>query len=280
VVLLAPLGDHWRVVDDVTAASAVQPSGLAALGSPLVLRGTHATVVYAPAAARRQALEIRRLADAAAPNLHGTYGGGSAAAHPLIFLVKDPAQAAQVIGRDVGQVLPAGSVAGPFAYVFLGQYRKVDPISRGAVITALMTRLATTPSLEHAPTSLRNGVDAYEQNRYLNSHGYVLPLDRIAAAYPGYPTLARWTSRQPLWGLNGPAQQLAGQDALAMVHVILTRHGGAPALRRLGRAFGHTGSDVTAADVRHAFIRALGVSFASVVSEAHAYAKGGSWKFS
>jgi hypothetical protein len=63
------------------------------------------------------------------------------------------------------------------------------------------------------------------------------------------------------------------------VHVILVRHGGAPALRRLGRAFNHTGSDITAVDVQHAFRRALGVSFASVVGEAHAYAKGGSWKF-
>jgi hypothetical protein len=64
------------------------------------------------------------------------------------------------------------------------------------------------------------------------------------------------------------------------VHVILTRHGGAPVLRRLGKAFAHTGSDITSADVRRAFQRALGVSFASVVAEAHAYAKGGSWKFS
>jgi hypothetical protein len=31
--------------------------------------------------------------------------------------------------------------------------------------------------------------------------------------------------------------------------------------------------------VQSAFRRALGVSFASVVGEAHAYAKGGSWKF-
>jgi hypothetical protein len=282
VLLLAPEAARWRVADDVTDDPAVaeQPTGLAVLGRPHVLHGAHATVVYGPAVARRQAVEVRRLADAAAPDLHGTYGGGPAAARPLIFVVDDAAQAERLIGRDVGQVLPAGSVAGPFAYVFLRQYRRIDPISRGAVVTALMTHLATELALRHAPTSLRAGVDAYEQNRYLNSRGYVLPLDRIAAAYPGYPTLARWTSRQPLWGLNGRAQQLAGQDALAMVHVILTRHGGAPALRRLGKAFAHTGSDITAADVRRAFRSALDVSFASVVGEAHAYAQGGSWKFS
>ena len=281
VLLLSSRGGRWRVADDVTrdASVGVQPTGLAALGRPRVMRGSNATVVYG-AGARRQAAEIRRLADAAAPDLHGTYGGGTAAAHPVIFAVDDAAQADQLSGRDVGQVLPAGSVAGPFAYVFLHQYRRIDPVSRGAVITALMTHLATAPSLHHAPTSLRAGVDAYEQNRYLNRRGYVLPLDRIAAAYPRYPTLRRWTTREPLWGLNGGAQQLAGQDALAMVHVILTRHGGAPALRRLGRAFDHTGSDTTADDVQRAFRRALGVSFASVLDEAHRYAQGGSWKFS
>ena len=281
VLLLAPAHGRWRVADDVTAdpSVAAQPSGLVVLQDPRVLRGTSAAVVFG-AGARRQAAEIRKLADAAAPDLHGTYGGGAAAAHPLILAVNDAAQADQLLGRDAGQVLPAGSVAGPFAFVFLNQYRRIDPISRGAVITALMTHLATAPSLRHAPTSLRAGVDAYEQNRYLNSRGYGLPLDRIAAAYPGYPTLDRWTMREPLWGLNGAAQQLAGQDALAMVHVILTRHGGAPALRRLGRAFGHTGSHITADDVRRAFQHALGVSFATVVGEAHAYAKGGSWKFS
>jgi hypothetical protein len=280
VLLLAPANGRWRVADDATADPdvGVQPSGLAALGQPRVLRGSDAAVIYG-ADARREAAEIRKLADGVVPDLHGTYGGGAAAAHPVIVAVDDATQADRVIGRDVGQVLPAGSVSGPFAFVFLRRYRKIDPVSRGAMITALMTHLATGPSLEHAPTSLRAGVDAYEQNRYLNTRGYGLPLDRIARAYPGYPTLDRWTTREPLWGLNGPAQQLAGQDALALVHVILVRHGGAPALRRLGRAFNHTGSDITAADVQHAFRRALGVSFASVVGEAHAYAKGGSWKF-
>jgi len=282
VLLLAPDGGRWRVADDVTAdpALAVHQDGLSVLGRPHVERGAHATVVYGPGSARRQAREIGRLADAAVPDLHGTYGGGAPAAHPLILLVDDASQAERLIGRNVGQVLPAGSVAGPFAYVFLRRYRTIDPVSRGALITGLMTHLATAPSLRQAPTSLRAGVDAYEQNRYLNRRGYVLPLDRIAAAYPGYPTLDRWTTREPLWGLNGTAQRLAGQDALAMVHVILTRHGGAPALRRLGRAFEHTGSDITAANVRRAFQQALGVSFASVVDEAHAYARGGSWKFS
>ena len=178
------------------------------------MRGANATVIYG-AGARREAAEIRKLAAAAAPDLHGTYGGGPAAAHPLILAVEDSTQADQVMGRDVGQVLPAGSVSGPFAYVFLRQYRRIDPVSRGAMMTGLMTHLATQRSLGRAPTSLRAGVDAYEQNRYLNSRGYGLPLDRIAAAYPAYPTLDRWTTRQPLWGLNGPAQQLAGQDALA-----------------------------------------------------------------
>ena len=281
VLVLAPGGAGWRVAADATSnpALAVEPSGLSVFAHPHVLRGAHVTVAYGPGQARLQADEVRRFANAAVPDIHGTYGGGTAAADPLVFLVATREQAAQLIGRDVGQALPVGSVAGSFAYIFLRQYRRVDPAGRGGAVTALITMLATRLSLAHAPTSLRVGVASYEENRYLNHQGYVLPLDRIAAVYPDYPALRRWTNRDSLWGLRGPAQQLASEDALAMVHVILTRHGGAPAVRRLGKAFRHVGSDVTTADVRRAFQQGLGVSFATVAGEAHAYAKGGSWKF-
>jgi hypothetical protein len=54
---------------------------------------------------------------------------------------------------------------------------------------------------------------------------------------------------------------------------VIMANGGVPALSRLGAAFRaqHARRDFTAAQVEHAFQRALGISFQHIVAEAHAY---------
>lgn len=87
-------------------------------------------------------------------------------------------------------------------------------------------------------------------------------------------SLRVWERRETDWGLrNVRAIGLCYLDALAISHVIVVRHGGVGALRRLGAAFRaqHARRDVTAAQVNAAFRRALGVSFDRVAVEAHAY---------
>ena len=258
----------------------VVASGLSLFEHPRFLTGSRATVVYGLDSAAPEARDIRDAADATVPRISSTYGGGPAAARPLIFLVKDRDQGERLIGHDIGQTAVLGSVSDSFTYVFLHQYRRVDEVGRASSIAGMMTLLATRIMFRHVPTSLQQGVSAFEQDIYLGGRGFILPLSGIASAYPGYPTLQRWTTTQSLWGVGGSAQQLASQDALAMAHVIIASHGGVPALRRLGRAFRNaSGGDFTPAQVHAAFRRALRVSFDSVLAEAHAYVAGGSWRF-
>ena len=147
----------------------------------------------------------------------------------------------------------------------------------------LMTLLAGRFNLFHAPWSLAVGVAGYEQNEYLNTKGYISTLAQIQAAYPGYASAAVWRSQDKDWGLSGARRRLAVEDVVAVVHVIIANHGGSAAIIRLGKQFKGQrvppGSDFSPAQVRKAFQAALGVSYDQVLSEAHSYVAGGSWKF-
>ena len=65
--------------------------------------------------------------------------------------------------------------------------------------------------------------------------------------------------------------------------MIIANHGGSAAIIRLGKQFRQQrvppGSDFSPAQVRKAFQAALGVSYDQVLSEAHSYVAGGTWKF-
>ncbi|MGZ4481316.1 MAG: hypothetical protein ACXVY5_03840 [Gaiellales bacterium] len=285
VLEMRPKDGGWKVAAEVSTEALVGRAvyGLSLFRHPHFLAGDRATVVYGLESSRPLAGEILRAADAAVPGLVARYPGGPAAARPMIFLVSDRSQGEELSGSNLaGQATPLGTVSGSFTYVYLTRYRQVDAIGRASSIVYLMTLLASRTEFAHAPTSLWSGTAAYEEDAYLGARGYILPLDGIAAAYPGYPSLTRWRSTQPGWGVSGRQLQLASQDALAMVHVIVASHGGAPALRRLGRAFARlrpgTGG-YTAAQVGAAFSRGLGTSYGSVAGEARAYVAGGGWKF-
>jgi hypothetical protein len=285
VLEMRPAAGGWKVAAEVSSQALVGRGeyGLSLFRHPRFLAGSRATVVYGLETSRPLAEDILRVADAAVPRLIARYSGGPAAARPLIFLVEDRSQGEELSGANlVGQTTPLGSVNGSFTYVYLTRYRRVDAVGRASSIVYLMTLLASRTEFAHAPTSLWAGTAAYEEDAYLETRGYILPLDGIAAAYPGYPSLARWRSTDVGWGVSGAQVRLASQDALAMVHVIVASHGGAPALRRLGRAFaGLTPGTAgyTPSQVGTAFSRGLGTSFAAVSAQARAYVAGGDWKF-
>jgi hypothetical protein len=280
-LVVAQDGEDWRVIADATHDTEfiVHPSGLALFEHPHFLTGSRATVVYGLDSAKSEAHDILSAADASIPRLAATYGGGPAASRPLIFLVKDRDQGEQLIGYSIGQSAPLGTVSRGFVYVFLRQYQPIESLGRASSVVALMTLLSSRIMLENTPTSLQNGLAAYEEDAYLGGRGYILPLDGVTSTYPGYPSLTRWTSTDSLWGLEGNAQSLANQDALAFTHVLLEKHGGVAGLRRLGKAFAAQGNTLTPAKVRKAFLKGLHVSFDSVLAEAHAYAASGDWKY-
>jgi hypothetical protein len=116
----------------------------------------------------------------------------------------------------------------------------------------------------------------YEESRYLEEHGSGFSLEEVAAYYyhHAFPSIRIWELRTSDWGLPSRRSiNVAYEDALAMTHVIMDEHGGVLALARLGAAFRRYGGPptFTAAQVDHAFRSALGVPFAQVVAEVHAY---------
>ena len=151
-----------------------------------------------------------------------------------MFVVNDREQGQELSGRDLGsEPTPLGTLDGNVVYVYLRPYQHADAITRDASTVYLMTLLAGRFNLLRAPWSLAVGVAGYEQNEYLNTKGYILPLEQIQAAYPGYPSAAIWRSQDKDWGLSGSKARLAAEDAVAVVHVIVANHGGSAAIIRL-----------------------------------------------
>ncbi len=115
----------------------------------------------------------------------------------------------------------------------------------------------------------------YEEERYLNSLGYGRSFALIRSYYrSGFPSDKVWGLQNFDWGLtNGNAIDACYLDGEAMSAVIIEQHGGVPALARLARAYRSFHRNHYSPDqVRAAFQQALGVSFDTVVAEAHAYA--------
>ena len=270
----------WRVRADV---SVVHRSDLAAYGvswlhHPYFINGQRVTVVYAKPADVTAAQQILDTAESVIPGLVDRYGGGNAGLRPVIFLVDQKAQGERLAHVDLGKVrTPAGFQYSSFAYVDLPAWRALPEIAQESMIAHELTHVVTRPMLDLAPHSLLEGIAMYEESEYLAEHGAGgFSLEDVAAFYyhHAFPSMRIWERRQFDWGLpNTRAINVAYEDALAMTHVIVDEHGGVPALARLGAAFRRYGGplDFTATQVDHAFRSALGVPFAQVVAEAHAY---------
>ncbi len=277
---LTPAAGRWHVRADV---SVVHHSDLAAYGvswlhHPYFINGQRVTVIYAKPDDVVAAQQILATADSVTPRLARIYGGGQAGLRPVIFMVDQRKQGEELAHVDLGKVrTPAGFQYSSFAYIDLPLWRGLPDVEQSSMVVHELTHVVTRPMLAGAPHSLLEGIATYEENRYLALDGETMPLDQLVAYYlhNAFPSLRIWERRESDWGLpNVRSIGVCYSDALAMTHVILQQNGGVPALRRLGAAFRaeHARRDFTAAQVERAFQRGLGVSFAHVVAEAHAYA--------
>ena len=276
---LTQAGSSWRVRADV---SVVHRSDLAAYGvswlhHPYFMNGQRVTVVYAKPADVTAAQQILDTAESVIPGLVERYGGGTASLRPVIFLVDQKAQGERLAHVDLGKVrTPAGFQYSSFAYVDVPAWRALPQVAQESMIAHELTHVVTRPMLDLAPHSLLEGIAMYEESNYLAEHGSGFSLEDVAAYYyhHAFPSMRIWELRSSDWGLpNARSIDVAYEDALAMTHVIMDEHGGVPALARLGAAFRRYGGPLrfTPAQVDHAFRAALGVPFARVVAEAHAY---------
>jgi hypothetical protein len=270
----------WRVRADV---SVVHRSDLAAYGvswlhHPYFVNGQRVTVVYAKPADVTAAQQILETAESVVPGLAARYGGGKAGQRPVVFLVDQKRQAERLAHVDLGKVrTPAGFQYSSFAYVDLPEWQALPEVDQDSMVAHELTHVVTRPMLDGAPHSLLEGIAMYEESNYLGEHGSGMSIEDVAADYyhQAFPSMRVWQLRATDWGLQSvDAIQACYEDGLVMTHVIMDEYGGVPALARLGAAFRRYGGPMrfTKAQVDHAFRRALGVPFARIVADAHAYA--------
>jgi hypothetical protein len=174
------------------------------------------------------------------------------------------------------------------AYIVLGSWRHTQEVIQRSVVVHELTHVAMHTAVDASdtvPTSLAEGTASYEEQLYAGRQGYYYDLDRLQTAYAnGYSTWSRWSSTHGQWGLSsGTGVELAYEDAFAVVTMVVQRHGGVPAVRRLVREFrrveaGTVTGDLTRGELTRAFRRATGVPFATVENEAHAWVASGGWK--
>jgi hypothetical protein len=272
----------WRVQADISARPSVhiRDYGLRLFHEPTVLSGPHATVIYEASEAQDDANQILTDAEEVMPRLSGLFGRDRSAAHAVIFVVDSKDQGEALSGTRLGRSeVPQGFVLNGVCYIEWPEWDPGSVLERDGTIAHELTHVASWAFLGRAPHSLVEGLAMAEEDRYLRGLGYHIPLGNIARAYArgSFPSAAVWRTRVTDWGLSDPAAvDLCYEDGQAMSEVLLRRFGPA-GIGRLARAFtsmhaSHHGLQYSESQVREAFQRGLGVSFDSVVAEAHAYA--------
>ena len=278
VLLVQDQRQGWRVLADITRRPEAHAHiyGLTLMQQPHILSSPHLSVVYGPDEAQLAADTILKTGQSVVRMLHSKYGGGTASRHPLIYLVAGLKQGERFSGVTIGRKeTPVGWQYKDFAYIDYPVWLASDLYTQNSSVAHELTHVASHTMLEGAPHSLLEGVAMYEENRYLNTLGLRFNLGLVRAYYAhGFPSETIWGLQYFDWGLhNANAIDACYEDGDAMSAVIIERHGGVPALARLARAYrSFHARRYTSAQVHEAFERGLGVSFETVVSEAHTYA--------
>jgi hypothetical protein len=273
-------GQGWKVAGDATEDARIKQRGLSLFGQVEVLSGKGVSVIHERLEAGEAARQILADAEAFLPSVRGRYGTGPAAMHALVYVVRDKRQGERLSDVKVWRKeVPQGFVLDGVAYIEWPEWSGGGPLERDAVIAHELTHVISDDYLGTAPHSVFEGLAMVHEDRFAARSGFHIPLGQIAAVYRSgsFPSIDVWRRRVTDWGIRSPqAVSLCYDDAMAMVAVILERHGGPAALGRLARAFTRmhvTGSAYSAGQVRQAFRVGLGVSFEQVVAEAHSYAR-------
>jgi len=267
----------WRVIGELRGGR-VAVGGLINLRIPVSVTGRRGTALTGSIDDVSRARMIVRVLDAAAPGLARRYGHSRSVDRPAALLASSPEAARLVCDCWFPNSAVAASTNGMIV-VDLPSWSAYGRVMRAAIIVHELTHAAMTGALtpHHLlPRSLQEGAASYEEYRYAARHGVLEPLGALAAAYQaGYPSERRWRSTQPRWGLTNLAEiRLAYGDALAIVHVVATQHGGVAAVLRLAAAFdrgGRTHGPFTSSELDRAFVRATGTSFTQIAQEASAW---------
>jgi hypothetical protein len=179
---------------------------------------------------------------------------------------------------------PLGLEWSGLVFVVMSEWRGAQEIQQRSVVVHELTHAGMRGLLGHEyeySTSLSEGIAQYEEQLYDSRDGYYLDLTDLAAAYrEGYDSGARWRSTDEMWGVHGSAVGLAYDDAFAITRILIQRHGGFAAFRKVMRGFleAHVTSGLfTKAQLDRIFRRATGRSFTQISDETHAWVMSGAW---
>jgi len=286
---LSHVVDAGEFVVDTSAGSVVggrmlDPNNqLDAMRHPYTDRGSYGTVIYGERDLADEAAQLLAVAESEGPRLHGQFGGGRGIAQPVLVLAKSQAQLTKTCScTPTENVL--GLEKGGIVYVLLPAWRRSQEIVRQSVVVHELTHAATRHlflNSDRVPLSLIEGIAEYEEQAYAGRQSYWASLDGLEAVYRrGYDSLSRWRSAEDMWGLHGAAIDLAYDDAYVITLMVVERHGGTAALRRLLSGFATDASIVNGprrAQLDQVFRHATGATFTQVSAEAHAWVLARSW---
>jgi hypothetical protein len=268
----------------VVSARSLEPGqNLAAFVTPFVSHGTVGTVIYGRSDLADEAQSILTVADAEAPAIHRDFGGGAATNRPVLLLVTSDGQLNRFCSCSPTES-PLGLEWSGLVFVVLPEWQRAQEIQRRSVVVHELTHAGMRGLLGDTylySTSLSEGIAQYEEELYAGRAGYYRDLTDLAAAYrDGYDSAARWRSTDEQWGLHGKAVGLAYGDAFAITRILIQRHGGFAAFRKVMRGFlkaQRTSGSFTKAELERIFRRATGRSFTQISDETHAWVISGGW---
>jgi len=268
----------------VVSARPLEPGrNLAAISTPFVSHGTVGTVIYGRSDLADEARSILTVADAEAPAIHRDFGGGAATNRPVLLLVTSDHQLNRFCSCSPTES-PLGLEWSGLVFVVLPEWQRAQEIQRRSVVVHELTHAGMRGLLGDTyrySTSLSEGIAQYEEELYAGRAGYYRDLTDLAAAYRDrYDSAARWRSTDEQWGLHGKAVGLAYDDAFAVTRILIQRHGGFAAFRKVMRGFLRvklTSGSFTKAELERIFRRATGASFTQISDETHAWVISGAW---
>ncbi len=284
---LVPAGPFVVDVADgrVVSARAIEPGRyLGAFATPFVSRGTTGTVIYGRADLADEAHSILSVADSEAPAIHRDFGGGSATDRPVLVVVSSDSQLNHFCLCSPTES-PLGLEWSGLVFVVFSQWQRAQNIQRRSVVVHELTHAGMRGLFGAAyrySTSLSEGIAQYEEELYAGRAGYYRDLTGLAAAYrDGYDSAARWRSTDDLWGVHGSsAVSTAYNDAFAITRILIQRHGGFAAFRKVVRGYLKvrlTSGSFTQPQLDRIFRSATGVSFTQISNETHAWVIAGGW---
>jgi hypothetical protein len=263
-------GRQPRIAADLSSVRGGRPSGLAAVPDATYAVSPSGVVVSdgASAADARMALEALNGSYLAMARRYGSLG----LRRPIVALLPSRQVVEQVVGYPVSPWEAGLEIQG---LVFMIGPEWCCGDWRQGIVVHELAHAATRRMVLATPTSMVEGVAAYEEQNWDAAHGAPLPAYPLADAYrTGWQGTSAWGWEFSEWyRVPQRVLYLRYDDGAAVVRQVV-REAGTSGLRRLARAFrAHHGVTwLSPAQLNAVFEAAIGRSFTQVEAAARSAA--------